>query len=112
MRDLRRDNSPSISKTAQEIWDYLTATRILNSQLIYAGPIVRITLDELHVQNSDYWDELYSRNTRADKYEWMAARFGNNGSIFAALSHDLYRTRRGLFNALSAFPLPPPKPLL
>lgn len=63
-----------------------------------AGPIVRITPDELHVKDSDYWDELYSRNARYDKYEWMSGRFGNSTSTFTTSKHDLHALRRGALN--------------
>jgi hypothetical protein len=29
------------------------------------GPIVRITLDELHVDDLEYWDEVYRNSTSA-----------------------------------------------
>lgn len=62
------------------------------------GPIVRITPDELHVEDSDYWDELYSQRNRYDKFEWMAGRFGNNSSVFTTAKHDIHSIRRGALN--------------
>ena len=64
------------------------------------GPIVRITPDELHVQDSDFYEELYVKAGRGDKYEWMSGRFGNESSIFTTASSELHRTRRA---ALSSF---------
>ena len=63
------------------------------------GPIVRITPDEVHVMDSDYWETLYSQSSKFDKYEWMASRFQNNGSVFTTSSHDLHRLR---WSALSS----------
>lgn len=62
------------------------------------GPIIRITPDELHVEDSDYWEYLYSRTARFDKYEWMAGRFGSNGSIFTTSNSELHRLRRSALN--------------
>jgi hypothetical protein len=62
------------------------------------GPIIRINPDELHVEDSHYWDELYSRNTRYDKYEYTAGRFGNNSSIFTTSNHSLHNLRRAPLN--------------
>lgn len=62
------------------------------------GPIIRITLDELYVEDSDYWEYLYSRTARLDKYEWMSGRIGSDGMIFTTASNDLHKLRRGVLN--------------
>ena len=64
------------------------------------GPIVRITPDELHIEDSDYWATLYAQSSRFEKYEWMAGRFGNNGSIFTTSHPDLHRLRRSALSSL------------
>jgi len=64
------------------------------------GPIVRITPDELHVQDSSFWDTLYARNPKADKYAWMNGRFGNEASIFTTSDQALHRLRRSALNPM------------
>ena len=46
------------------------------------GPIIRITPDELHILDSDYYEQLYANSGRLDKYEWMSGRFGTAESFF------------------------------
>lgn len=64
------------------------------------GPIVRITPFELHVEDSEYWDELYARSHRYDKYEWMAGRFGANTMTFTTAKSDLHAIRRAPLNPM------------
>ncbi|RDW72940.1 hypothetical protein BP6252_06847 [Coleophoma cylindrospora] len=64
------------------------------------GPIVRITPFELHVEDSNYWDEFYSRSSRYDKYEWMAGRFGANTMTFTTASSELHALRRAPPNSM------------
>jgi cytochrome P450 len=61
---------------------------------------VRITPFELHVEDPDYWDELYSRTNRYDKYEWMSGWFGNSSSVFTTAKHDVHAIRRGALNPM------------
>jgi hypothetical protein len=61
------------------------------------GPIVRITPEELHIDDSTFFEELYARG-RVDKYDWMSDRQGNAGSIFTTASHELHRIRRAPLN--------------
>ena len=51
-------------------------------RLIQTGPIIRITPDELHILDSDYYEQLYANSGRLDKYEWMSGRFGTAESFF------------------------------
>ncbi|KAL6716918.1 hypothetical protein ACLMJK_004830 [Lecanora helva] len=64
------------------------------------GPIIRITPDELHVEDPEFLDELYSRSERRDKYESTSNRFGNPTSILGTSSHELHRVRRTPLNPL------------
>jgi hypothetical protein len=68
--------------------------------LIHQGPIVRINPHELHVGDSDYWDELYSRSTRYDKYELMSGRFGASTMTFTTAKSDLHAIRRAPLNPM------------
>jgi hypothetical protein len=34
-----------------------------------AGPIVRITPDEVHILDSDFWDTIFTKAGRVDKYD-------------------------------------------
>ncbi|KAF8857866.1 cytochrome P450, variant [Acephala macrosclerotiorum] len=58
------------------------------------GPIVRITPFEVHIEDSDFYDELYSRSARYDRYEWMSGRFGANNMTFTTAKSDLHAIRR------------------
>ncbi|KAG8526052.1 uncharacterized protein KY384_000814 [Bacidia gigantensis] len=65
------------------------------------GPIVRINPYELHINDPDYYDELYIHGPRrTDKYEWQMKAFGPQTSTFQTLNHDLHRARR---NAVAPF---------
>ncbi|KAL3422375.1 cytochrome p450 family protein [Phlyctema vagabunda] len=66
----------------------------------YQGPIVRITPFEVHVEDSAYWDELYSRSARYDKYDWMKGRFGADTMTFTTASSDLHAIRRAPLNPM------------
>lgn len=65
-----------------------------------AGPIVRITPDEVHILDSEYWETVYSKAGRVDKYDWMSVRFGNDTSVLSTGPDALHRVRR---NALNPF---------
>ena len=58
------------------------------------GPIVRINPYELHIEDTDYYDELYSRTLRLDKYEYGAGMFGNSTSVFTTSGYDIHANRR------------------
>lgn len=62
------------------------------------GPIVRIVPDEIHIQDSEFYDTLYTKAGRVDKYEWMANRFNSDLSVFAAPSASVHATRRKALN--------------
>ncbi|KAF7928971.1 hypothetical protein EAE99_004715 [Botrytis elliptica] len=63
------------------------------------GPIVRINPYELHINDVDYYDELYAGNTRKrEKYPWFVSAGGSPGSSFETIGHDLHRLRRNAVN--------------
>lgn len=64
------------------------------------GPIVRITPTELHIDDPDYFDTLYARSGRRDKYSYFAGRFGDASDSFSTVDHDVHRMRR---KAISPF---------
>ncbi|KAL9631283.1 MAG: hypothetical protein Q9204_004301 [Flavoplaca sp. TL-2023a] len=61
------------------------------------GPIIRINPYELHINDPEYYDELYvgPSTRRTLKYEWAVRGFGPTNYAFATISHELHRTRRG-----------------
>lgn len=63
------------------------------------GPIVRINPYELHIDEPDYYDELYSGSgKKRDKWEWSAKMFGNSTSMLGTVPHDHHRLRRSALN--------------
>jgi cytochrome P450 len=65
-----------------------------------AGPIIRITPTELHIKDPDYYEHLYSRAGRRDKYAYFSGRFGYASDSFSTTSHDLHRLRRRPLNPM------------
>ena len=52
------------------------------------------------MEDSQYFDELYSRSARYDKYEWMTGRFGANTMTFTTAKSDLHAIRRAPLNPM------------
>jgi cytochrome P450 len=61
---------------------------------VTTGPIVRITPDELHIQDTSFYQTLYSEMKPRDKYFWMRGRFGAPDALAVTLSHSLHAERR------------------
>jgi cytochrome P450 len=64
------------------------------SDLTNQGPIIRITPEELHIDDPDYYDTLYERAGRRDKSPYFAGRFGHASDLFSTVHHELHRMRR------------------
>ncbi|MCJ1396993.1 hypothetical protein MMC11_000185 [Xylographa trunciseda] len=63
------------------------------------GPIVRISPAELHVNDPDYFDEVFPGFQRAtDKAPSAASAFGNSSSIISTIPHHLHKMRRSSLN--------------
>ncbi|PGH11422.1 hypothetical protein AJ79_04923 [Helicocarpus griseus UAMH5409] len=58
------------------------------------GPIVRIAPDELHIRDSQFYEQFYGQNQKLDKPGWDA-KFGVKESGFTTPGHALHRERRG-----------------
>lgn len=50
--------------------------------------------DELHIKDSEFYDTLYSRLAKRDKYKVQTQRLGFTKDAFSTASHDLHRSRR------------------
>ena len=65
------------------------------------GPIVRINPYEIHINDPDFYEELYVWGTsgKSDKWNWSMRMFGRaDRSAFATLDHDKHRMRREPWN--------------
>ncbi|KAF2685008.1 cytochrome protein [Lentithecium fluviatile CBS 122367] len=61
------------------------------------GPVVRITPDELHIDDPEYWYEVYCNNSSTrpiDKQEKLRYRFGVPDAIFSTPDGEQHRSRR------------------
>ena len=62
------------------------------------GPIVRVNPTELHIDDPDYWDKLYSRDGKWDKSPRYCAQFGTTEAEVFTVRHDIHRARRTALN--------------
>lgn len=60
------------------------------------GPIIRINPFEVHIQDPDFYDEVYvlGSKRKSEQWAWTVPMFGTPNSILATLDHDLHRRRR------------------
>ncbi|KAG4435065.1 hypothetical protein IFR05_009455 [Cadophora sp. M221] len=58
------------------------------------GPIIRITPTELHIDDPDYYEQLYNRAGKRDKSLYFAGRFGYASDSFSTTDHERHRLRR------------------
>lgn len=58
------------------------------------GPIVRISPDELHINDITFFEDFYTKLGPQDKYPWMFNRLGNMTSFNTTASHSLHKLRR------------------
>ncbi|TVY18530.1 Cytochrome P450 monooxygenase SAT11 [Lachnellula arida] len=63
------------------------------------GPIIGINPWELHVNDPDFYDELYAGGgARRDKHVLLTGAFGNPESMIGTISHNKHRQRRAPLN--------------
>ncbi|KAI1393370.1 cytochrome P450 [Hypoxylon trugodes] len=58
------------------------------------GPIVRISPHELHVNDPEFFKDLYCYDGRWNKYSWSYDAFGAPFSTICCADHDLHKERR------------------
>ncbi|KAL8958568.1 MAG: hypothetical protein Q9193_004396, partial [Seirophora villosa] len=61
------------------------------------GPIVRIGPNEIHINDPEFYDQIYSLHGRWDKDPAFVNQFDNTDSAFGTIHHDLHRIRRRAF---------------
>lgn len=60
-----------------------------------AGPIIRITPDELHINDMGFLDTIYApSSSRRDKYEYQLRTLRVQSSVGASPPHDVHKKRR------------------
>jgi len=62
------------------------------------GPIVRITPDELHFNDPEFYEVVYSSGQNIDKPLWAKYQFGSPGTLFSAVDSATHRIRRASLN--------------
>lgn len=55
---------------------------------------MRISPHELHVNDPEFYDQLYGTTLKLDKNPWITKQFGNQLSTMGTASHDLHKLRR------------------
>lgn len=63
------------------------------------GPVIRISPHEVHINDADFYDEIYSGSVRKrNKWEFVCNSHGVPESAFGTSSHELHRMRRAALN--------------
>ncbi|KAI1914338.1 hypothetical protein LOZ61_002239 [Ophidiomyces ophidiicola] len=62
------------------------------------GPIVRISPHELHINDPEYYEILYSRDSPRDKYSYYTEQFGTPMAAISTKEHAHHRLRRSNMN--------------
>jgi hypothetical protein len=62
------------------------------------GPIVRISPNEVHIQDPTFYETLYAQSRHSNKLKHLEHRFNNPLSSFATAEHNVHRVRRGALN--------------
>lgn len=79
----------------------VSSSRVLLTRGTTEGPIIRVTPDELHVNNVGFLDTVYTpSSSRREKYEYQLRTLRVPGGVGASVSYDVHRKRR---EALSPF---------
>ena len=67
--------------------------------LYITGPILRINPEELHIDDPDFYDQVYvGSSRRTTKWYWSAKMFGTTNAAVSTTDHDVHRMRRSALN--------------
>ena len=58
------------------------------------GPVVRINPHELHIDDPEYWEVIYSTSSSFDKMKSTQYRFGAPHATFSTPEHDIHKPQR------------------
>ncbi|KAF2034988.1 cytochrome protein [Setomelanomma holmii] len=58
------------------------------------GPIVRISPGDIHIDDPEFFDSIYTSREAFDKPEHLKWRFGSPDALFSTPGHGLHRLRR------------------
>lgn len=63
------------------------------------GPIIRINPFEVHINDPDFYDEVYvaGGKRKTDLWSWTVPMFGTPNSIIGTVEHDVHRRRRNAY---------------
>ncbi|KAL4971998.1 cytochrome P450 [Aspergillus desertorum] len=97
---------PGPRLAALTLWYEFYYDTILHGQLTFEnarmhrkyGPIVRISPYELHIDDPEYYEVLYSRDSPRNKYEYYVRQFGQPQAAFSAVEHSRHRLLRASMN--------------
>ena len=67
-------------------------------RLTIQGPIVRITPTEVHIDDPQFYDTIYTNSERRDKVSWHKNPYTADSAAFTTIEHDLHRLRRATLN--------------
>ena len=59
-----------------------------------AGPILRINPNEIHIDDPEFFEKLYTQSSGYDKPGSIQYRFGSPYAAFSTPEHDIHRARR------------------
>ncbi|KAL8726139.1 MAG: hypothetical protein Q9166_006896 [cf. Caloplaca sp. 2 TL-2023] len=62
------------------------------------GQLIRIGPNEVHINDPDFYDQIYSLQGRWNKDPAFVNSFDNTDSAFGTVAHELHRVRRRAFN--------------
>jgi hypothetical protein len=71
---------------------------VTTAKLTVPGPIIRISSYELHIDEPDYYEELYSQHKPRNKYIFYTDQSNNPESTFSTIDYRLHRVRRAALN--------------
>ncbi|CZR52602.1 related to cytochrome P450 CYP3/CYP5/CYP6/CYP9 subfamilies [Phialocephala subalpina] len=97
---------PGPKLAAATLWYEFYYDVILNGQYEFKiqelhkqyGPIIRISPFELHINDPEYYDVLYSNNLPVNKSSWYTRQFDMGHATFGTIEHKQHRLRRSALN--------------